>query len=71
MMNRRTLLAGVGTVLLAALALNPAQAVGGRLNVVATTGMIADAITQVGGERVEVRALMGPGVDPHGYRQTR
>lgn len=71
MMNRRTLLAGVGTVLLAALALNPARAAGGRLNVVATTGMIADAITQVGGERVEVRALMGPGVDPHGYRQTR
>lgn len=42
-----------------------------RLNVVATTGMIADAVRQVGGERVEVTALMGPGVDPHVYRQTR
>lgn len=71
MMNRRTLLAGVGTVLLAALAQGPVRAAGGRLNVVATTGMIADAIARVGGERVEVRALMGPGVDPHGYRQTR
>ncbi|WP_169728836.1 metal ABC transporter substrate-binding protein [Salinarimonas rosea] len=25
----------------------------------------------VGGEAVKVRALMGPGVDPHAYRQTR
>ncbi|MDK3074239.1 zinc ABC transporter substrate-binding protein [Sedimentitalea sp. JM2-8] len=41
------------------------------LQVVATTGMIADAARQVGGDLVEVRALMGPGVDPHGYRQTR
>jgi manganese/zinc/iron transport system substrate-binding protein len=42
-----------------------------RLDVVATTGMIADAAREVGGELVEVRALMGPGVDPHSYRQTR
>ena len=42
-----------------------------RLQIIATTGMIADAARQVGGDLVEVRALMGPGVDPHGYRQTR
>jgi manganese/zinc/iron transport system substrate-binding protein len=42
-----------------------------RLGVVATTGMIADAARAVGGDRVRVRALMGPGVDPHAYRQTR
>jgi manganese/zinc/iron transport system substrate-binding protein len=41
------------------------------LSVVATTGMIADAARNVGGDLVEVRALMGPGVDPHAYRQTR
>lgn len=41
------------------------------LKVVATTGMIADAARQIGGERVEVKGLMGPGVDPHAYRQTR
>ena len=41
------------------------------LKLVATTGMIADAARQVGGEQVEVKALMGPGVDPHAYRQTR
>jgi manganese/zinc/iron transport system substrate-binding protein len=41
------------------------------MTVVATTGMIADAARQIGGELVTVRAMMGPGVDPHGYRQTR
>ena len=41
------------------------------LSVVATTGMVADAARAVGGDLVEVRALMGPGVDPHAYRQTR
>ena len=42
-----------------------------RLSVVATTGMIADAAREVGGDLVDVTALMGPGVDPHAYRQTR
>lgn len=41
------------------------------LDVVATTGMIADAARQVGGGRVAITALMGPGVDPHTWRQTR
>lgn len=41
------------------------------LKVVATTGMIADAASVIGGARVAVRGLMGPGVDPHAYRQTR
>lgn len=42
-----------------------------EISVVATTGMIADTARQVGGELVSVQALMGPGVDPHAYRQTR
>lgn len=42
-----------------------------RLSVVATTGMIADAARTIGGDLVEVNALMGAGVDPHAYRQTR
>ncbi|MFW6323378.1 MAG: metal ABC transporter solute-binding protein, Zn/Mn family [Guyparkeria sp.] len=44
---------------------------GERLSVVATTGMIADAVREIGGEAVEVKGLMGPGIDPHSYRQTR
>jgi manganese/zinc/iron transport system substrate-binding protein len=41
------------------------------LRVVATTGMIADIVRQVAGDRAEVAALMGEGVDPHLYRATR
>lgn len=41
---------------------------GGRLPVVATTGMIADVVRHVGGEHVSVMGLMGPGVDPHLYK---
>ncbi len=36
--------------------------------VVATTGMIADAAAQIGGSKVVVEGLMGPGVDPHLYK---
>lgn len=38
------------------------------LNVVTTTGMIADIAKNVGGEHVQVTSLMGPGVDPHLYK---
>lgn len=41
------------------------------LNVVATTGMVADAIRRVGGEHVTVTTLMGPGVDPHLYKASQ
>lgn len=56
-----------------AVSLTPAmsRAAQPTLSVVATTSMIADAARQVGGDLVSVRALMGPGVDPHAYRQTR
>ncbi len=50
---------------------DPTRAAPAPLKVVATTGMIADAARQIGGDQVEVRALMGAGVDPHAYRQTR
>ncbi|MEO1293860.1 MAG: zinc ABC transporter substrate-binding protein [Pseudomonadota bacterium] len=41
------------------------------LSVVATTGMITDMARVIGGEAVAVKGLMGAGVDPHAYRQTR
>ena len=40
---------------------------GSKLFVVATTGIVADAVKHVAGDRAEVVALMGPGVDPHLY----
>jgi len=68
---RRGFLALSGLVLAFAIFTGPARAETTPLKVVATTGMIADAARQIGGDHVEVRGLMGPGVDPHAYRQTR
>jgi manganese/zinc/iron transport system substrate-binding protein len=42
----------------------------GRLTIVTTTGMIADAVENVAGGKVKVIALMGAGVDPHLYKAT-
>ncbi len=41
---------------------------GRTIQVVATTSMIAEMVREVGGDRVEVQGLMGPGVDPHLYK---
>lgn len=38
------------------------------IRVVATTSIVADLVREIGGDRVRVTALMGPGVDPHLYR---
>jgi manganese/zinc/iron transport system substrate-binding protein len=38
------------------------------LQVVATTTIVGDLVRAVGGDRVEVTVLMGPGIDPHGYK---
>jgi manganese/zinc/iron transport system substrate-binding protein len=67
--SRRTVLAGLAAIaVFPPLSAAKAQDV---LQVVATTGMIADAARNIGGNLLEVRALMGPGIDPHAYRQTR
>jgi len=39
-----------------------------RIDVVATTNIVADLIQTIGGDRVAVKALMGPGIDPHLYK---
>ena len=41
-----------------------------KFRVVTTIGMITDIVKNVGGDRVEVIGLMGPGVDPHLYQPT-
>ena len=48
----------------------PTQTVspGGKIRVTTTVTMVSDLVNQVGGDRVTVQALMGPGVDPHLYK---
>ena len=46
----------------------PEMSIAGKYRVVTTIGMITDIVKNVGGERVEVIGLMGPGVDPHLYK---
>lgn len=65
----RFLLASLATtVLLAGCGGAPAGRGSGALAVTTTTGMIADLAGRIGGERVRVTGLMGPGVDPHLYK---
>ena len=48
----------------------PDAATSDKLRVVTTIGMITDIVKNVGGPRVAVTGMMGPGVDPHLYNPT-
>jgi manganese/zinc/iron transport system substrate-binding protein len=41
---------------------------GGKLQVASTTTMIADLVRRIGGDRVDLVVIMGPGVDPHTFK---
>jgi ABC-type Zn uptake system ZnuABC Zn-binding protein ZnuA len=43
---------------------------GGKLRVVATTGIVGDVVKNVAGDRIELTTLIGPGQDPHTYQPT-
>lgn len=60
------LAAGIFWVLVGA----PAAHAGGKLKVVATTSVLGDIVEQVGGDRVEVKALEPPSRDVHFYEPT-
>jgi manganese/zinc/iron transport system substrate-binding protein len=74
---RRSLLALLAALALAALAAGCAESGAGadageiadrKVRVTTTTNFITDLARQIGGDRVEVEGLMGPGVDPHLYK---
>lgn len=43
----------------------------GKINIVTTIAQIAEPLSVIGGDRVDVHSLMGPGVDPHLYTATQ
>jgi len=47
-----------------------ADAADGNIRVVTTIAQIAEPLSVIGGDRVVVQSLMGPGVDPHLYQAT-
>jgi manganese/zinc/iron transport system substrate-binding protein len=53
------------------LAAQPGRTFSGEhpIRVVTTTGPVTDMIVNLGGQHLEVTGLMGPGVDPHLYRE--
>ncbi len=67
MLRRRVLPTLLATSLFSAVALGATR----RLTIVTTIAQIADLAGRIAGVRAEVRSLMGEGVDPHTYRQTR
>jgi manganese/zinc/iron transport system substrate-binding protein len=46
----------------------PVDFSGRPIRAVATVSMITDLVKVIGGERVQVAGLMGPGIDPHLYK---
>ena len=43
---------------------------GTKLRVVATTSLVADVVGQIGGDVIDLRSLLPPNADPHGYEVT-
>ncbi|MCA9778928.1 MAG: zinc ABC transporter substrate-binding protein [Candidatus Eremiobacteraeota bacterium] len=50
---------------------NPEDSGPKRIQIVATTGMVADIVRNVAGDKAEVTGIIGEGVDPHLYKPTR
>jgi manganese/zinc/iron transport system substrate-binding protein len=70
--GRRTVLIAAGLLTLSGCVAAPAsgtEPIGNRrVRVTTTTNFLTDTVGRIGGDRVEVTGLMGPGVDPHLYR---
>ncbi|WP_307861820.1 anchored repeat ABC transporter, substrate-binding protein [Nocardioides sp. SYSU D00065] len=64
-------LVALACALVAGCATKPAlSARGERLQVITTTGLLADLVSHVGGDRIDVASLVPDGGDPHSYEPT-
>jgi manganese/zinc/iron transport system substrate-binding protein len=50
------------------LSCNDSKPKNGKFSIVTTTSMITDLVQKIGGDKVSIQGLMGPGVDPHLYK---
>lgn len=72
MIRSKLRLLALGLIGLTLVAVGTADAANAdRPKVVGTIAMIAEPVAWIAGDRADVSALMGPGVDPHLYRATR
>jgi zinc/manganese transport system substrate-binding protein len=70
MLNRRHLIVAAATAALLRPALAQDKPKDGKLAVVASFSILADLVARVGGDRVDVAALVGPDGDAHVYSPT-
>ncbi len=71
-LNRKTWRSAIRFVfsLFLLLSCSPQKKKSDRMQIVTTTGIIADAVQNIVGDIADVQALMQPGVDPHLYKAT-
>lgn len=62
------LAAGLLLILFSCVTGDKTRDLGDKVILVATTGMIGDALFNIAGEHAKVEVLIGPGVDPHLYK---
>jgi len=70
-MNNKLLIGVLVVAMMAGCAGKQNQSENGKPKILATTGMIRDAIVNIVRDSAEVDALMGPGVDPHLYKASQ
>jgi zinc/manganese transport system substrate-binding protein len=70
MISRRSMLAAAILLVFAAAPSQAQDKAGSKVKVVATFSILADLVKNVGGDRVEVAALVGPNGDAHVYAPT-
>jgi len=69
-MKKILLLVFISILLASCAAPPPASVESGKLNIVATTNIVADVVRQVGGDLIDVQILLPEGTDPHSFDPT-